>query len=215
MSMIDFTTAGTTQRSYLALPAGRKGPGVLVLHAWWGLTDFFKQTCDRLAQNGFTAFAPDLMQGQTADTIEQAEQLGKLRDEDLVQAAAAGALNFLQSHPAVEGDKFGAIGFSMGAAHAVLLDSIHPEAFVGIVLFYGGSDMDFSSSKTPYQLHFAEDDDWEPVEEVKKLASPNVELHVYPNAYHWFFEENKPEHFKAEAAELAWERLLSFLKHRL
>jgi carboxymethylenebutenolidase len=212
MSMIDFTVKDGAQRGYLAVPAGGEGPGVLVLHAWWGLTDFFKQTCDRLAQNGFTAFAPDLMQGQTADTIEQAEQLGKIRDEDLVLAAAAGALELLQSHPAVEGEQVGAIGFSMGAAHAVLLDLTYPGAFGGVVLFYGGGDMDITSSKTPYQLHFAEDDDWEPVKEVKKLEAPNVELHVYANAYHWFFEENKPEHFKAEAAALAWERVLSFLK---
>ena len=33
--------------------ADGKGPGVLVLHAWWGLKPFFKQFCDRLAKEGF------------------------------------------------------------------------------------------------------------------------------------------------------------------
>ncbi len=35
-------------------------PDVIVLHAWWGLNQFFKNLCDRLAAEGFLAFAPDL-----------------------------------------------------------------------------------------------------------------------------------------------------------
>jgi len=31
-------------RAYLAAPAGG-GPGVLVLHAWWGLNPFFERLC--------------------------------------------------------------------------------------------------------------------------------------------------------------------------
>jgi dienelactone hydrolase len=47
------------------------------------------------------------------------------------------------------------------------------------------------------------------------MKAPNVEIHVYQDAYHWFFEQNKPEHFKPEAAELAWERMLAFLERTL
>ena len=50
---------------FLALPPAStndgKGKGVLVLHAWWGLNDFFKELCERLAQEGFVALAPDLV----------------------------------------------------------------------------------------------------------------------------------------------------------
>ena len=38
--------------AYLATPQNG-GPGVLVLHAWWGLKPFFKQVCDQLAKQGF------------------------------------------------------------------------------------------------------------------------------------------------------------------
>jgi dienelactone hydrolase len=45
---------------YLAVPPAGKGPGVLVLQAWWGLNDSIKEFCRRLADAGFVAFAPDL-----------------------------------------------------------------------------------------------------------------------------------------------------------
>ncbi|MCA9959351.1 MAG: dienelactone hydrolase family protein, partial [Anaerolineales bacterium] len=50
--------AQTQPDGYLALPATGKGPGILVLHAWWGLNDTIKGVCKRLAAEGFVAFAP-------------------------------------------------------------------------------------------------------------------------------------------------------------
>ncbi len=37
---------------YLAMPDVGRGPGVLVLHAWWGRTSQFTAVADRLAQEG-------------------------------------------------------------------------------------------------------------------------------------------------------------------
>jgi len=37
---------------YVAVPQSGKGAGVLVLHAWWGLNDFFRGFCDRLREKG-------------------------------------------------------------------------------------------------------------------------------------------------------------------
>ena len=61
-----------TANAYLA---NGEGPGILVLHAWWGLKPFFKQVCDQLAKQGFTALAPDLYQGRIATTIDEAKAL--------------------------------------------------------------------------------------------------------------------------------------------
>jgi len=44
---------------------------VLVLHAWWGLSDGIRRFCDRLAGEGFVALAPDLCGGRTAGTIAE------------------------------------------------------------------------------------------------------------------------------------------------
>src|SRR3954452_9171958 len=62
-------------RGYLAMPERGVGPGVLVLHAWWGLNDTIRAVCTRLAEAGFVAFAPDLYHGKVVDTIAEAEIL--------------------------------------------------------------------------------------------------------------------------------------------
>src|SRR2546430_12715549 len=82
--MIDFDAAGTPAPGYLATPdaamgpggAGAGAPGVVVLHAWWGLTEPFRQVCDRLAEAGFMAIAPDLYPGKAATTVEEAQAFG-------------------------------------------------------------------------------------------------------------------------------------------
>src|SRR5262249_2800433 len=54
--MIEFEANGSTAPGYLATPDGAAAadaPGVVVLHAWWGLTEPFRQACDRLAEAGF------------------------------------------------------------------------------------------------------------------------------------------------------------------
>lgn len=76
----EFDVNGTTVAGYLALPERGHGPGVLVLHAWWGLTPFFEDVCERLATEGFVAFAPDRYGGPTAATIEEAEALQLQRE---------------------------------------------------------------------------------------------------------------------------------------
>src|SRR5690349_12760561 len=63
----------TDRRAYLATPESGSGPGVLVLHAWWGLTEVFPDVCDRLAAAGFVALAPDLYaNGATTNSIAEA-----------------------------------------------------------------------------------------------------------------------------------------------
>src|SRR5688572_7125753 len=96
------SSAGQTA-CYVALPDGSEGgakpgsPGVLVLHAWWGLTDHFKGVCDRLGKNGYVAVAPDMFGGETADTPERAKQLVQGADSDACLAIVKAALGQLKS----------------------------------------------------------------------------------------------------------------------
>jgi carboxymethylenebutenolidase len=218
--MISFEAGDRAGTGYLAVPERGRGPGVLVLHAWWGLKPSFTAVCDQLANTGFVALAPDLYQGLTAATIEEAEVLLKQRDFELMQATATGALAYLRGHPATGGDTVGAIGFSMGAAWAIELASQAPQDIAATVLFYGVSEADFGTARSAYLGHFAEEDEWEPLEGVRQMeadmraAGRDVTIYTYPGAKHWFFEPDRPE-YQPEAAELAWRRTLDFLNQHL
>ena len=218
--MVEFQTSGRPASGHIALPGDGAGPGVLVLHAWWGLTPFFKELCDRLAQVGFVAFAPDLYGGPTAATIDEAKLLLERRDIAQMQATATGAVAFLRDHPAVRGGGLGAVGFSMGAAWALLLASLKPADIAAAVIFYGSEGADFGAARAAYQGHFAEDDEWEPLDGVRQVeadmraAGREVAFHIYPDAKHWFFERDRPEYDQA-AATLAWRRTVEFLREQL
>jgi carboxymethylenebutenolidase len=72
-------------QGYLVVTPAGSGPGVLVLHAWWGLNGTIKAFCTQLAESGFVAFAPDLYHGKVADNIADAETLGKALDANFLQ----------------------------------------------------------------------------------------------------------------------------------
>ena len=219
--MITYQTETGEGRAYVAVPAGGSGPGVLVLHAWWGLTPFFTELCDRLAREGFVALAPDMNNGQMAETVAEAEALMKARENDHTQAMAEAGLAQLRSHPAVQAGALGVMGFSMGAAWAIHLSTKQPEGLAAVVLFYGAWPVDFAASQAAYLGHFADPDDWEPIEGVREMeanmraAGREVTVHLYPGAGHWFFESNKPDAYVPEAAEQAWARTLAFLRRYL
>jgi carboxymethylenebutenolidase len=206
--------------AYVAVPEQGAGPGVVVLHAWWGLNDVFKRLCDRLAAAGFVAVAPDLYGGKTATTIEEAEQLLQGLDSDEAQTNVTAAVAYLRQHPAVRGGDLGAIGFSMGGAWALRLSTLRPAEIAAVVVFYSSGMADFAAARAAYLGHYAENDEWEPVEDVRQVeqalrtAGRAVTFHTYPGTGHWFFEENRPE-YNGEAAHLAWERTVTFLREQL
>jgi carboxymethylenebutenolidase len=213
--------------AYLATPEGKKGPGVLLMHAWWGLNEFFTRLADRLAGAGFVVIAPDLYGGKTGTTIAEAEELlGELENNEGYKEAIKheeAALDYLLKHPSVDRAVVGAIGFSMGAAYATWLATLRPE-LEAVVLVYGGSDQggDFGKETGAAFLgHFAEGDEWEPTENVRKLeeqlreAGRDVSFHYYSDVGHWFMENNRADAYNEEAAELAWERTVRFLHSKL
>ncbi len=212
--MREFQTDGRTISAYLAVPEHGSGPGVLVLHAWWGLNDVFKQVCDRLAREGFIALAPDLYHGKTTTSTDEAYQLASehIMSEETSQDLTA-SIAYLLNQPGRRGKALGAVGFSLGGFWALGLK----DHMAAIVSFYGTTPLEKVQAQADFLGHFAEADDFEPIEQVRQFeedirsSGRQASFFLYPGTRHWFFEENRPE-YDAQAAQLVWERTIAFLQ---
>jgi len=225
--MREFQADDRTISAYLAEPEHSSGQVVLVLHAWWGLTDVFKQVCDRLAEAGFVALAPDLYRGKTTASVEEAQALATALNSDVerVRGDIAAAVQVLRQYTAThlaEGHaNLALVGFSLGGAYALKTSVTLPKEIAAVVTFYASyPGLDYRSAKATYLCHFADDDPFESVESIAEMeqelqaAGRPATFYTYPRTKHWFFEENRLE-YDAEAARVAWERTIAFLHERL
>jgi len=194
-------------------------PGVIVIQEWWGLNDHIRSICDRFATAGFNALAPDLYHGRVAKDADEASHMMNGLDfpgavhEDI--AAAQGYLHAINPKVAV-------MGFCMGGA-LTIASAARLEGFGAAVCFYGVPPRAFAAPeqiKIPFQGHFGTKDDWVTPEVVAGLEAEMVRAGNPPEIWsyeadHAFFNRTRPEVYDAEAAELAWERMIAFLKAKL
>jgi len=206
--------------AYFVMPPGGAGPGVLVLHSWWGLTPFFRRLADRIADEGFTVLVPDLNLGAVFEVPELAEQhLADANPNHLARLVLSSA-TLIQERSEDPTQRVAVVGFSMGASLGLWASVRLPETISAVVAFYGTQSIDFIGSKASYQLHFADrdslvlDEEAAFMEATIGLVDLEVETHRYPGTQHWFFEEDR-DAFEPTAATQAWNRMLEFLVKRL
>ncbi len=226
--IIEFPSNGSRGRGYIAVPANgpESGPGIIVLQEWWGLVEHIKRTCDRFADVGFTALAPDLYHGTTVPLTEP-DEAGRLMMAMEMGTAAkdlSGAVDELMrrtGRPSV-----GVIGFCMGGGLALVLSTQRPDAVKAVVAAYGlipwpDAEPDYSKLDAAVLLHVAEQDDYFTPDAARALEAQleqqgtDVDLHLYPGAGHAFFNEDRPEVHHPEAAERLWERSVDFFRRTL
>ncbi|SRR6266540_5087637 len=204
------------QPSYLAEPAAG-GPGVLVVHDYYGLLPSVRESCDALADAGFVALAPDLYDGRVAGDDGEAEQLM----DDLAAASARKrldeAIGWLRA--TASGGRVGAVGFSMGGSLALL------EATTGtldaVVAYYATlGPASARSVGCPVLLQVAEIDDWDPEETPERFLEllrerGEAERFTYAGTEHSFANAGIPARFAPRAAVTAWTRTVAFLQSHL
>jgi carboxymethylenebutenolidase len=214
---------GSTARLYVAGDFAPGNPGVVVLHAWWGLNDDVTAYADRLAAASFAVTAPDMFGGQVASTIEEAERLsGSAESPDAKPAVESIALAAVDDLAGRLGpiSRIGILGFSFGAAYATLLPA-ERDRLVASVDYYGVYTGPHLERSTAAVLgHFAEADQFEPDEGIAELedgiraAGREVTIYRYPGTGHWFAEPSR-DAYVPDAADLAFERTVSFFRTHL
>ena len=210
-------------RAYLALPP-RPGPGLVLIHEWWGLNPHIRSVADRFAAAGFATLAVDLYAGAVAKTPEEARTLLGRLDEKAVETAVKAGVAFLGVHPSVASPQVGVLGFCMGGRLA-LLAGCRIEGVGAVVDFYGGANpafpLDLPAMRAPVLGLFGGLDKSIPPEAIEavrsglKAAGKHVEVAVYPEAGHAFFNDTRAEMYNAAAAADAFERATTFLRRFL
>jgi carboxymethylenebutenolidase len=205
----------------LSLPKAGKGPAIMVLPAWWGLNDFFRNFSQRLAKNGYVVWTSDYYGEKYASSAREAYTYKAKLNQQRVFTNLLTAVDHLRKSDYVTRKNISIIGFSMGARFALELSNAKPKTISEVVIFYGTSIIDYSKARAAYQGHFAESDEWFARSGVIKLAKllqkngREVEFHIYKGTKHWFFENNCKDRYKPKEANLAWRRTMQFLKSHI
>ena len=223
---IEFPTAsGDKASGYLA-----EGPdgsaGVIVIQEWWGVVPQIRATCDRFADAGFTALAPDLYDGVEVP-LDEPDEAGKAMMALRVPAAAADLSGAVDELVARTGrPSVGVVGYCMGGGLALLLGANRPDAVGAVVPCYGVYP--WSEGRPSYdaiagavQIHCAGLDGYFTPAAADELAATlralgrEVELYVYDGVDHAFANEDRPEVYDEAAATQLFDRTVAFLAAHL
>ena len=201
---------------YLAEPAA-PGPGVLVVHDWYGLLPHVKGLCDELAEDGFLALAPDLYDGATTTDALEAERLLDRLDAGAAQARLGAAAERLRRRAAPT--RVGAVGFSMGGWHALRLAAAG--RLDAVVAYYGAlTPAEAAPIGCPVLLQLAAVDRWDPPDTPERFAASlrehggTLESRTWPGTAHSFANADVAEYAPAQAAD-AWALTVEFLRRNL
>ena len=222
-SVVRFSTNGTTGSGYLAGSKSGVGPGVIVIQEWWGLVDHIKDIVDRLGAAGFVALAPDLYDGQTTDSPDDAGRLMMALEIESAEQKLRGAIDYLLGRDDVSGTTVGTVGFCMGGQLSLYAACANSK--VGACVdFYGihpNVKPDLGSLQAPVLGFFAENDAFVTPDVARRLetdlvaAGKQVELAVFDGADHGFFNDTRHQVYHAAYARQCWERMMLFFNQHL
>ena len=212
--------------AYVARPQGEAIGALVLIQEIYGINAHIRSVCDGYAKDGFVVVAPAIfdrfergleLKYEGEDQKKAFELYGQLKPEPTLMDVAA-AYEFATK----EGKGIGVMGFCYGGLATWLTATrgknygMQPKCAVG---YYAGGVGKFATEQPscPVMLHFGANDDHigkDQIEAVRQ-AHPEVQIFVYEGAGHAFNRDVDPAHYNAEAAKLARERTLKFLKENL
>jgi carboxymethylenebutenolidase len=210
-------------RAYSARPKGDgKLPGVVVIHENQGLSPYIEDVTRRVALEGFLAIGPDALSplGGTPEDGKKAQELtGKLDRKSTIENYVAAA-RYLKTHPLSTG-KVGVVGCCWGGEWVNQV-AVNSADVIAAVPYYGRqpASEDVPKIKASLLLHYAGLDEGinkgiPAYEAALKKAGVDYKMYMYEGAKHAFNDDTRAERYNKEAAQLAWQRTVSFLNEKL
>lgn len=231
---IDYAVNGAPFKGFLAYTrqAGKR-PGVLVVHEWWGHTDYARDRARQLAELGYTALALDMYgEGKTANHPDEAMKMMMhvVNNADIATARFNAALNVLKNHAMTDAENLAAIGYCFGGAVVLSMARTGAADLDGVVSFHGALGglpapqpdklqakvLVFNGAADP----FITAEQKETFKQEMQTAGADFEFIDYPGAKHSFTNPeadklgeafNLPLQYDAAADADSWQRMQVFL----
>ena len=207
--------------AYRADPKGPPRGGVVVIQEIFGVNHHIRAVCDRLADAGYRAMAPQVFDrmspnfesGYSEAEIAKAREFLPRLDWAKLMLDASAAVDALKK----EGGPVAMIGFCMGGTVAFIA-ATRLGGLAASVCYYGGQIIRFADNKPrcPVQMHFGEKDASIPMGDVETIRQkrPECEIFTYPGAGHGFHCDERAS-YEPNSARIAWQRSLAFLAKAL
>lgn len=231
---VSYQSDSVTMKGYLTYDETdtTKRPGILVVHEWWGHTDYVRERAEMLAELGFVALAVDMYgDGKQAEHPDNAMKFSGMvmQNMDGAEARFNEAIKVLKNHPQTADENISAIGYCFGgslilamvnkgvdldgvaAFHSGVQLPVGPsENLQAMVLVQNGADDPFVSPESVVNFKAAMD----------SLQKPYI-YESYPGAVHAYTNPDAdslgkkfglPLAYNAEADIKSWERMKEFFK---
>jgi carboxymethylenebutenolidase len=221
---------------YYVTPSSRGTfPSVIVIMEAFGLNDYIKSVCDRLANEGYAALAPDFYHGAVYQYSDRDNAVAKLKSlkDDVVMAEFGKGLEFLSKRPELANKNIGVVGFCMGGRYTFLANGQYASRLKAAVSFYGSGIAPTTDAmgranllgwadkmNAPIMLMYGAEDQSITPEEHQQIAlalskaKKRYTLNVFPKAGHGFFSDRR-DSYNPEASAEAWSMTLSFFNRYL
>jgi carboxymethylenebutenolidase len=214
---ITFPGPGVDVQGFYAPAATLRG-AMLVIHENRGLNDHIRSVASRLAADGYSSLAIDLLSEEGgSETLAQGDvqaALSQASTERLVGDMKAGLDELERRGP---GAKLGATGFCFGGGMVWALLDAGDERLAAAIPFYGPtpSAPDFSGNTAAVLGVYAELDarvnaSRDTAEAALSAAGLEHELKTYPGVDHAFFNDTG-QRYNAEQAGAAYADVLDWL----
>jgi len=217
---------GQQLEAYITKPTGAPRGAIVVVQEIFGINQHIRATADSYAAEGYIAIAPALF-----DRIQPGIELS-YSPEDKKKAFSLypelkpelSLLDIAAAFDAVRGTGKGTavLGFCYGGLMSWLSatrgpqHNMQPACAIG---YYAGGigSVAKENPSCPVMLHFGADDSHIGKDQIEaaRSAHPEVEIFVYPGAGHAFNREPDSESYRPDAARIARERSLAFLKKNI
>jgi carboxymethylenebutenolidase len=210
---------GRTVGASLALPEATPAGAVLLIHEWWGLNDQIRAAAADYAAAGHVALAVDLMDGQVAETREDARRQMQAVDPDQATATLTAWIDWLKINERTTG-KVATLGWCFGGGWSFRASAAAPVD--GTVIYYGRVPSEPDAVEPlagPVLGHFATQDDFVTRDMVEGFETA-LDAAGKEHTIYWYdadhaFANPRGGNYDRPDAQLARRRTLDFLSRTI